>query len=1096
MRNIINSYFLRMVAIIACVFSAQALMAQSPTASTTFIVRGRVIDRTDKQPVIGASVVEQDKDKRIVSGVVTDLNGNFALRMKDPKHTISVSYLGYKSQSAAVNGRTTVNFSLESNFNELEGVTVSAEKSGNSGLMSIDERDLTTSSVTINARSLQEMQSTSIDEALQGRIAGVDIASNSGDPGSGMAIRIRGTSSISGTADPLIVVDGLPYETSVPSDFNFGTADQDGYAQLLNIAPADIETITILKDAAATAVWGARASNGVLLITTKRGAVGKPTINYSFRGSMATVPRGIPLLNGDQYSQLIPEMVMNRNGTPLNTLTVKEFQYDPSDVYWYKNYSNNTDWVDAITQTGLSGDHTLSLQGGGEKAKYYTSVGYLDQIGVTKGTGLDRITARLNLDYTVSDRIRFRTDIAYTHSVTDRNYVNGDRDNVDGLRSVANTKMPNMSIYEYDEFGNLTPNFFSPARNIQGAFPSTYNPVAMAEFAYNRQRGERITPIFNLKYDIIPKVLFSDFSVMFDINNSKINNFLPQNATGRPYTETVVNRAGDSDLDQFRVQSKANIIFKPFVGDKHEWQSILSIQTDDYRGVFHEALTSNTASSLLTDPSVPSRTQNTELRLLTSIGESRNIGTLISTQYKYDDRYIINVGIRADGSSKFGPNNRFGYFPSISTRWRMSAEKFMQRFKFIDDLSIRASYGESGRVPRADYLFYNFYNNFQSNYLGLSGVYPANIELTNLKWETVAGSNLGFNLEMFNRKLKVDVDLYRNRSTDLLFENLQISSVSGFNDIDLNYGKLDNQGWEVGINATPYKSKNLTIDFGFNIARNVNIIREISEFFPAEEGFADRNGSYKRFLRVNNPYGSFYGYRYKGVYKDQDATIARDADGNQIFGPDGQPIYMRFNYPRTDYVFQAGDAMYEDINKDGNIDSRDIVYLGNSNPKFTGGFGPSFNYKNRIRLSMFFSYRIGYEVINQTDMFTTNLTGYNNQSTAVLRRWRNPGDVTDIPRALFASGYNWLGSDRYVEDASFVRFRTATLSYSLGKDMLKKLKLADVRVFITGENIFTLTNYRGQDPEVNMQRGVFGIALDNSRTPPTKRFTFGLSTRF
>lgn len=1078
------------------ILSSSVLAQQTPAVATTpLIVRGKITDKVDKLAIIGASVVELDKDKRTVTGVVTDIDGNYALKIKDPSHTISVSYLGYKTQTFAINGRTTINVALESNYNELAGVTVTATKAGNSGLLTIADRDLTTANVTIDAKILQEMQSTSIDEALQGRIAGVDIAANSGDPGSGMSIRIRGTSSISGSADPLIVVDGLPYETTVPSDFNFGTADQDGYAQLLNIAPADIETITILKDAAATAVWGARASNGVLLITTKRGTIGAPTINYAFRGSMSTVPQGIPLLSGDQYSQLIPELVMNRNGVPLNTLINKEFQYDPSDVYFFKNYSNNTDWIDAINQTGLSGDHTLSLQGGGEKAKYYTSVAYLDQKGVTRGTALNRISARLNLDYTVSNRIRFRTDIAYTHSVTDRNYVDG-TGNGDGVRSVANNKLPNMSIFEYDEFGNMTPNYFSPALNIQGAYPRTYNPVALSEFASNQQTGERITPIFNLKYDIIPNVFFSDFQVMFDINNSKVNSFLPQNATGRPFTETVVNRAGDSDLDQFRVQSKANFIFTPKIGDKHELQTLLSLQTDDYRGVSQESLTSNTASSLLTDPSNPSRTQNTELRLLTGISESRSVGALLSTQYKFDDKYIINVGIRADGSSKFGPNNRYGYFPSISTRWRMSGEKFMQKLKFIDDLSVRASYGQSGRAPRADYLFYNFYNNFQSNYLGLSGVYPANIELSNLRWETVTGTNLGFNLEMLNRKLKIDVDLYQNRSTDLLFENLQISAVSGFNDLDLNFGKLDNRGWEVGINATPYKSKNLTIDFGFNIASNTNVIREISEFFPNESGFSDRNGSYKQFLQVNNPFGSFYGYKFKGVYKDLSATVAKDKNGQPIIGPSGQPIYMRFNFPRTDYVFQPGDAMYEDINNDGNIDSRDVVYLGNSNPKFTGGFGPSFNYKNRLRLSTFFSYRIGYEVVNRTDMLTTNLTGFDNQSTAVLARWRNSGDETNIPRALFNSGFNWLGSDRYVEDASFLRFRTATLSYSLGEKVLKKIKVADMKIFITGENFFTFTNYRGQDPEVGVPRGVFGIAQDNSRTPPTKRFTFGLSTRF
>src|SRR5690606_4411980 len=301
--------------------------------------------------------------------------------------------------------------------------------------------------------------------------------------------RIRGTASLSGSAEPLIVLDGMPYETEVPSDFNFGAADEDGYAQLLNLAPADIETISVLKDAAATAMWGARGSNGVLLITTKRGTLSRPRVSYTFRGSLATVPSAIPLLNGDQYSALIPEMYMNRTGTPLNTLASKEFLYDPGEVYYYNNYSRNTDWIDAITQTGLSHDHTLSNRGGGEKARYFTSVSYLGQRGVTLGTGLNRISARLNLDYDISERIKFRTDIAYTHTATDRNYVNS-RDNQDNIRGEAYVKMPNMSLYEYDAYGNLMPVYFSPASNIQGGYSGTYNPAAMAAYAANRHQGE------------------------------------------------------------------------------------------------------------------------------------------------------------------------------------------------------------------------------------------------------------------------------------------------------------------------------------------------------------------------------------------------------------------------------------------------------------------------------------------------------------------------------------------------------------------------------------------------------------------------------
>tara|TARA_R110002012_G_scaffold290058_1_gene483485 strand:- start:13834 stop:17118 length:3285 start_codon:yes stop_codon:yes gene_type:complete len=1090
-----TTYFFYCFTLLLLIFSSAALNAQN----SDLVVRGTIIDISNGQPIPGATIAEQDTDNRTVTGVISDFDGNFALRVKSPSNKLVISTLGYTSQTIPLTGKSSYVVKLSTSIDELEAVMITVDKKVESGLLNIAERNQTTSNVTVNASEVENTQAASIDEALQGRVPGVDIVASSGDPGAGMQIRIRGTSSISGSSDPLIVVDGMPYETSIPQDFNFGTADQQGYAALLNIAPSDIESITILKDAAATAMWGSRASGGVLVINTKRGSVGSPKIGYNFTGTYSQLPNTIPMLNGDQYSQLIPEEFMNRDGIPLNTLTVKEFQYDPQEVYFFKNYGNNTDWVDAISQTGLTGEHTLSLQGGGEKARYYTSVGYYNSKGVTKGTGFERINGRLNLDYIVSDRIRFRTDISYTHTDTDRNYVNtfgtSDRDR---LRSVAYTKMPNMSIYEYDDVGDLTPNYFSPAINIQGAYPSTYNPVALAEYASNKQTGDRIVPHFNLQVDLIPKRLISTFDLQFDFNSTKAKAFLPQNATGRPITETVVNQASDADVDASTVTSKTNLVYTPDLGVNQSLQALFSLQTNDYRYESHQALTANTASSLLTDPSVPSRTQNSDLRLYTNNSQSRSVAALVSAQYSLLDRYILNVGIRGDGNSKFSADNRYSLFPSISARWRVSGESFMKNFDYLDDLSLRGSYGQSGGTPRYDYRYFNIYGNFDTEYLGLNGVYPQNVQLDNLRSETLTGKNLGLNLQLFNKKIILDVDVYQNRTTNLLFENLAISSVSGYGSVsDQNVGTIDNQGWEVGLYTTPYKSNKWQVDFNFNISQNQNIIREISEFFPSESGNIDRNGEFKRFLQIDNPFGSFYGYRFKGVYTDLEATKARDANNNVIIGPNGQEVYMRFNFPATDYVFQPGDAIYEDINKDGNIDSRDVVYLGNSNPKFTGGFGPTITFDKQFKLLMFFTYRLNYDIINGTDMRTTNLYSYDNQSTAVLSRWRNPGDETNIPRAIYRGGYNWLGSDRYVEDASFLRFRSATFSYNFGKPFLNKMKIDDLRVFLTADNLLTFTNYRGQDPEVSMRGGdPFSIAIDYSRTPPTRRFTIGIQTRF
>jgi TonB-linked SusC/RagA family outer membrane protein len=1093
MRQQITNIFYSFTFALVILASLPAL-AQQP--STALLVRGQVIDAGDNQTIPGATIVEQDAENRTVGGVVTDFDGNFAIRVKNPNNKLSVSTIGYKTKSVAINGKTAIKIFLVSTVESLKEIVVTSAKTSDNGLMRIADRDRTTSSVSINAADLENTQAASIDEALQGRLSGVDIVANSGDPGAGMQIRIRGTSSITGSSDPLIVVDGMPYETSVPEDFNFGSADENGYAALINIAPSDIETITILKDAAATAIWGSRAASGVLLITTKRGAVSAPKINYSYRGTYSKLPATIPMLNGDQYSQLIPEQFMNRNGVPLNTLTVKEFQYDPQDVYFFNNYSQNTNWIDAITQPSITAEHNLALKGGGQKARYYTSVGYYKSKGVTIGTGLERINARLNLDYVVSDRIKFKTDLSYTNASTQRNYVNGTGSG-DRLRSVAYTKMPNMSIYEYDERGNLTPNYFSPAANVQGTYAGTYNPLAMAELAINEQVENRIVPHFNLSVDLIPKKLISTFDLQFDYSSKKTNSFLPQNATGRPFTETVVNRALDLDTDESSVITKTNFIYMPTIGENQTFQAIVSLQSNDSRYVSHQAVTSNTASSLLTDPSNPSRTQNSELALSSGFSQFRSVGGVISAQYGLLDRYLINVGVRADGNSRLTGENRYGYFPSLSARWRISGEPFMKSLKNIDDLSMRLSYGHAGRAPRSEYRFFNTYSNFNTQYLGLNGVVPANMELTNLRWETLIGRNIGFNLQMFNKRLTIDAEIYKNTTKDLLFPNLDISSVSGYNTIsDQNVGTMENRGWEIMLNATPYKSGKWRVDFNFNISGNQNMITEISEFVATESGNTDANGQFKRFLQVDNPFGSFYGYKFKGVYKDLEATKARDASGNLILGPNGQEVFMRFNYPNTDYVFQPGDAIYEDINKDGNIDSRDVVYLGNSNPKLSGGFGPNITFNNQLKLLLFFTYRLNYDIVNDTDMRTTNMSGWSNQSTAVLARWRNPGDVTNMPRALHGTGYNWLGSDRYVEDASFVRLRSVSISYNLSKKLVKKLNLDDVRINVIADNLYTFTKYRGQDPEVAMGSGAFGIAIDNAATPATKRFSFGISTSF
>ncbi|RZL06574.1 MAG: SusC/RagA family TonB-linked outer membrane protein, partial [Pedobacter sp.] len=445
--------FFYIVLLLSCAMGANA---------QTTTIRGKIIDSKDKLGVIAASVVEVDKDGRTIASTVTDLDGNFALRANSLSNKIKVSSIGYLPVTLGIDGKTVINISLKPSTRDLAEVVVQGQRLVNNGLMNIDPKHNTMATATISAKDLEELSSQSIDQALQGRLPGVDIASQSGDPGAGMSIRIRGTATLNGNAQPMVVVDGMPYETEIPTDFNFGNADEQGYAQLLSIAPTDIKDITVLKDQASTAMWGSRAANGVIVINTKRGSFSKPQITYTFRGNMSKQPKTFPLLSGDEYSILIPEMVRNQTGIPLNLQVFKELAYDPYDPYYFYNYSKNTDWLDEITQVSYTQQHDVNLQGGGEKAKYYVSLGYTNGQGTTIGTGNSSIRTRVNLDYTVSSKIRFSSDFSYSHNNTLFNYTNP--------RLEAYTKMPNMSPYLYDEYGNLSSEYFSPERNIQGSY--------------------------------------------------------------------------------------------------------------------------------------------------------------------------------------------------------------------------------------------------------------------------------------------------------------------------------------------------------------------------------------------------------------------------------------------------------------------------------------------------------------------------------------------------------------------------------------------------------------------------------------------------
>jgi TonB-linked SusC/RagA family outer membrane protein len=1067
-------------------------------------VRGKVISSSDGSTLPQAPIFEIDKDGRILNTAVSDLDGNYSLLVSNVNNKLSCKYIGFKPKEIPINGRTVINIAMEETSVSLAEAVVVGKKSVQAGMMNIAERDLTSSMVRLDTKEIAELSSASIDDAIQGRMAGVDVVASSGDPGAGMSIRIRGTTSINGSSQPLIVVDGVIFETST-TDFDFSNANEEEYSQLLNIATDDIAEISVLKDAAATAIYGSKAANGVLQITTKRGNIGPPSVSYTAKKTLSHQPASIPTLSGDQYTTLILEEMLNA-GEQMDMSMNPEFSYDTNIPYYYYNYGSNTNWIDAITQEGSTDDHSLSVSGGTSKVRYRFSGGYWDQEGTTIGTDFSRLNTRMNIDYDVSEKLRFSADISYTHSDNHRNYFKD-------IRTSSYTKMPNQSIYEYTSTGILTDNYFLPQDNQQGTYAGeaddNYNPVALALNGQYRIQSEKIIPKLNVLFKMSPTLRYT-LDIGFDVGNDRSSSFLPRTATGLSWTSVYVNKAFESDTESFTMQTYHKLLWTPSLGKNHSLQFMLGANTTSTTSESYASNTMNSASSVLQDPLFGSVTGSSTTSISSGMSQYRSMAVFSQAQYSLLDRYVFNATIRRDGSSKFGANYRYGDFPSVSGRWRVSGEPFMAGCSsWLTDFSLRGSYGYNGNEPKDNYLQYSNYSTYGYSYLGTTGTYPSNLQLSNLKWEKTVQWDLGGNLILFDGLLSIDYDYYYKSTDDLLFKNLSLPSTSGYSSVSyMNVGKMDNLGWELNIQSTPYKTKNWTVNFNLNIARSQNYIRSLSEYVTSETGDWNKNGSYLQKYVIDQPLGSFYGYKYEGVYLNEEQTIALDKNGNQIMTYDENnqlvPLYMKFGAGTSvDYQFEAGDAKYADINHDGNINQQDIVYLGDANPKFFGGFGPSVTWKRRWTLSSFFNFRYGNDIVNSTKMSMENMYSYDNQSTAVLRRYRHsyegeevasaPSDL--LPRALYGTGYNYLASNRFVEDGSFLRFRSLTLKYSFDPKILKRIHLKALSLWFTAQNLYCWTNYTGQDPEVSISNPLT-LGYDEGYSPRQKDYIFGGTINF
>ena len=960
---------------------------------------------------------------------------------------------------------------------------------------------------------LESQPVTSVEEALQGQLGGVDIVAG-GDPGAKSSIRIRGTATLNSNSDPLIVIDGVPYSTDIDDSFDFNTASQEDFAQMLNLNPNDIESIEVLKDAASTAIYGTAGANGVLLITKKKGSRSKTRFSFSTKNSIKIEPKSMPMLTGNQYKAYVQDAIWNsanaqglaRSTDLLNLLyDTPEINYDESFPY-FDEYNQNTDWLSLVKKNAFTTDNSFSMSGGGDKANYRFSLGYSNEGGTTKGTGLGRLTTSLNVGYNFSEKLHVEAEYSYTDTQKDAPYT-------DDVRAAAFIKMPNKSPYQYAN-GVQTDNYFTRqnADEFQGAYKGTsrisnnkynFNPVVMANDSYNNSSIKEQKMTVRARWYILPEVLTYNGYVSMRFNTTKKESWLPQAATGLEYglletqgtNYTEIDQAAEAYSNSFSLQTENKLMFRKTWNEIHNLVATGIWYTSQSRSSNKAFYRAGVGSAELAD--VSSQT-GILYKIESSKGEVTSLSARGSIAYTLLNRYTINGTFNYEGKSSLGKDNRWGFFPSIGVSWQVQDEPFMKTWKeaFLTQWKIRASWGQSGNAPTGTSPYVGNYSAL-GNYIESPAIASNTMQLNKLKWETSREINIGTDISLWDGKLTFTFDYYRKNTKDLLQKKVTIPSTTGYSSAQMawyNSGKMRNEGWEARVDYKVFKTKKWDLSVNFNISHNENTILELPDNLDdGTNSFSLKNGSgyYATKLLSGTSVGSFYGFRYLGVYQNTTDTYAKDAEGNVMTDLQGTPIVMK----NGTYTCYPGDAHYDDVNHDGVIDKNDLVYLGNYNPTVTGGGGFTLKY-DRFALTVFMHYRLGQKVINAARMDAEGMYNANNQSTAVLRRWRNEGDQTDIPRALWGYGLNQLGSDRYVEDCSFLRFKTISLSYNLPKKFCQSIGLTSANVYLTGYDLFTISNYTGMDPEVSDPSKITDIAKDNAQTPRSRRYSMGITVNF
>ncbi len=999
-------------------------------------VTGRITDEDSGEPLPGATVVIDGT----TMGASADLEGQYTIAgLKPGTYNLRASFVGYQSQLVegvvvAEDQTATVDFTLATDLVGLDEVVVV-------GYGERSRRQITSAISTIGGEELENVPAASLDNMMQGKVAGVQVTQSSGAPGGAISVRIRGQTSIGGGNDPLYVVDGVPVKSGNYSGIGDETA---GMNALADINPDDIQSIQILKDAAATSIYGARAANGVVLITTKRGQANRPVVNVSFYTGLQDVTRRLSQLNSQQMREYSNDAY---RGAGLDLYNVVTDSLNP-------RFNYDTFWQDYLFQTAPMTNTDVSVSGGAQNIKYYLSGSFFDQDGVVKNSQFQRYTLRANVDYNFSERFLVGNSISYSNTETNRISEGGS-----DARGVFWRTLSRLPMHAaYDDQGKIIPN--QPIANLlnsdQGA-------------STNRILGNLFA-----EYQITSKLKFRSSLALdlLDLNEDRFYSSLI-------YTYGDYRRSASARSYQDLGWVNENYLsYNGVFNNRHSVNAVLGFSQQKNESETFFGMTNKAPTDLI--PTLNAGAQKSDLwTFKTSHGLLSYFGRL---NYDYLERYLFSTTARIDGSSRFGAGNRYGFFPSMSVGWRVSEEAFLRPVTWINDFKLRGSVGLTGNQSIPDFIAQGLYAT-GSDYMGLGGIAPAGDGLPNkdLSWESALQYDLGFDLTILRSRLSLVADYYRKTTSDLLF-NVSLPSTSGFSSVLTNMGSIRNEGVEFELTT-----RNLTGSFGwttsFNIGFNRNEVLELPEGESVLGGYYGATG----ILMEGEPIGTFFGYKKLGVFTDD----AANTTGLRFGGPNGT-------------VYKGGDTIYQDTNGDGWISAEDRVIIGNANPDFMGGLTNSFTYKN-LELSVFVNFSYGNDVYNLMKWYrdSHNLGTGAGPSTEQLRRWRNPGDVTDIPRALRDDRLlnNRSESSHWVEDGSYLRLKNVTLAYNIPSRYLRWANLNRVRIYGMGQNLFTSTKYSGYDPEAVRASGSGGSSrflygIDNGIYPIGRTFTFGLNVGF